>query len=79
MFSEVCKVVKIEPGLIKLTNEQLNVQANRNDESRKDVSALGFWSRDQKIFCDVTVFDHNALRYSRTEFKKCFQKNEEEK
>ena len=32
-----------------------------------------------KVFCDVRVFDHNALRYSRTELKKCFQKNEEEK
>ena len=79
MLSEVCKDVKIEPGLIKLTGEQLNVQANKNDESRLDVSALGFWSRGQKVFCDVRVFDHNALRYSRTELKKCFQKNEEEK
>ena len=79
MLSEVCKDVKVEPGLIKLTGEQLNVQANKNDESRLDVSALGFWSHGQKVVCDVRVFDHNALRYSRTELKKCFQKNEEEK
>ena len=60
-------------------HEQLNKQANKNDESRLDISALGFWSTGQKVFCDVRVFDQNALRYGRTELKKCFQKNEEEK
>ena len=79
-LSEVCKDVTIEPQLMTLNgNEDLNIQANKNDESRLDVSALGFWSAGQKVFCDVRVFDQNALRYSRTELKKCFKRNEDEK
>ena len=78
MLSEVCKDVKIEPPLIELDKEELNPQANRSNESRLDVSAIGFWTAGQKAFYDIRVFDHNALRYSRTETKKCFIRNEEE-
>ena len=53
--------------------------ANTSDETRLDVSALGFWVTDRSLFFDISVFDHNAQIYSNTELKKCFVKNEEER
>ena len=79
MLNEVCEDVRIEPPLIELENEALNHQASRSNEARLDVSAIGFWTAGQKAFYDIRVFDHNALQYSRTETKKCFQRNEDEK
>ena len=75
MLGEVCKDVKIEPKSIELTGEELNQQAIKSDES----CISGFWSAAQKVFCAVWVFDHNALRCSGTETKKCFKRNEVEK
>ena len=79
MLNEVCKDVRIEPPLIELEIEDLNHQVNRSNETRLDVRAIGFWTAGQKAFYDIRVFDHNALRYSRTEIKKCFQRNEEKR
>ena len=79
-LNEVCKDVRKEPSLIKLTGEQINEKATKTgDEARLDVSALGFWVPGQRVFCDIRVFDHNAQRYRNTNLKKCFIKNEEEK
>ena len=80
LLSEVCKDVRREPSLIKLTGEVFNeTTAKKNDEARLDVSALGFWIPGQRAFCDIRVFDHNAQRYKNFNLKKSFQKNEEEK
>ena len=80
LLNEVCKDVRKEPPLIQLTGETFEQRtANTSDEARLDVSALGFWTTGQRVFCDIRVFDHNAQRYGNTELKKCFSKNEEEK
>ena len=80
LLSEVCKDVRREPSLIKLTGEVFNeTTAKKNDEARLDVSALGFWIPGQRAFCDIRVFDHNAQRYKNLNLKKSFLKNEEEK
>ena len=72
--------VRQEPSLIQLENEQFNERtAAKSDESRLDVSALGFWITGQQVFCDVRVFDLNAQRYRETELKNCYKKNEDEK
>ena len=80
MLSEVCKDVRTEPLLCELTNENFaHTSANLSKEARLDISALGFWIPGQRVFCDVRVFDPNALRYRETEIKRCYEKNEQEK
>ena len=56
--SEVCRGVENEPMLQPLTGETLKYQTAKPEDSvRLDVSALGFWCRDQREFFDVRVFD----------------------
>ena len=61
MLDEVCNDVRREPSLIKLSGEVLqNKTSNTKDEARLDVSATGFWSKSQKVFLDMRVFDPNV-------------------
>ena len=63
LLDEVCHDVKIEPPLIPLIRERLQLgTANRSPEARLDVSARGFWNRGQRAFFDVRVFDSSAPR-----------------
>ena len=58
LLSEVCKGVENEPLLQPLTGETLKYQtAKTENNARMDVSALGFWCRDQRAFFDIRVFD----------------------
>ena len=79
-LGEVCPDVRQEPPLIRLDNEQFNARtAAVSDESRLDVSALGFWITGQRVFCDLRVFHLNAQRYREAELKNCYKKNKDEK
>ena len=61
----MCKDVAVEPILESLSGETFELaSAIRSDEARLDVSARGFWTRGQRAFFDVKVFDPNAQRYS---------------
>lgn len=79
-LNEVCKDVRREPMLIQLDGEQIQPRsANRSQEARLDISAIGFWTPGQRVFLDIRVFDLNARRYQGLELNKCFKRNEDEK
>ena len=57
MVKEVCTNVEIEPRLLPLDGENLQLRtANREDEARLNLRATGFWSRGQEAFFDVRFF-----------------------
>ena len=62
--------VKTEPPLIPLTGEELNRGANKSNEARLDVSANGFWTRGDKAFFDVRIFNPFALKHRKQNLEK---------
>ena len=80
LLAEVCKDVAVEPILESLSGETFELaSAIRSDEARLDVSARGFWTRGQRAFFDVKVFDPNAQRYSGQSLSQCYITNEKDK
>ena len=80
LLSEVCKDVAIEPMLNELTGENLGqASANTSAEARLDVSARGVWSRNQRAFFDIRVFNPNARRFQGQSLKQSYITNEKEK
>lgn len=58
LLSGVCRDVCIEPALGELTGESLTLRsANTSDEVRLDISARAVWTKGQRAFFDVRVFD----------------------
>jgi hypothetical protein len=45
-------------------NTALSFRGNTADEARLDVSAIGFWRPQERIFLDVRVFDPNCHTYA---------------
>ena len=79
-LDEVCKDVRKEPLLTKLTGENIDEKtAKIGDEARLDISAIGFWNPVQRVFFNIRVFDHNAQRYRNNNLQKSFIRNEVEK
>ena len=65
LLSEVCHDVAIEPGLTPLSGEQFESETtSKEDDSRCDVAARGFWTRGSKAFFDVRVFNPMARSYA---------------
>ena len=61
LLTEVCKGVENEPKLQPLSGETLRYKtAKTENNTRLDVSALDFWSRYQRSFFDIRVFDPAA-------------------
>ena len=79
LLNEVCRDVRVEPGLQELTGETVSNNANTSDESRLDISARGFWIPYQKAFFDVRVFNPLAGRYESMNVSKMYEINEKEK
>lgn len=79
MINEVKNDVRIEPQLEPISGEQLRKGAILNDGARSDISAMGFWSRNQRAFFDIRVFNAYAQRYANTTLKSAFVQNEKEK
>ena len=54
----VCIDVEEEPMLQEITGEVFrNKTAKIEKDARLDITARGFWTRGQKVFCDVRVFN----------------------
>ena len=53
--------------------------ANTDDGARTDVSASGFWTRGQKAFVDIRIFNPIANQYSNQNLKAAHRQNEREK
>ena len=80
LLNEVCHDVCIEPPLLELTGETLSLRtANAARDARLDISARGVWSREQRAFFDVRVFDPNARSYQNQSLSQAYRKNELEK
>ena len=56
LLREVCTDMATEPYLQPLSGERLPLSANKEDETRLDIRAKGFWDRQQDAFFDVRVF-----------------------
>ena len=50
-----------EPKLLPLSGE--HIRGNSAEEARLDVSAVGFWRPQERMFLDVRVFDPNCKSY----------------
>ena len=58
LLSTVCKDVELEPTLQPLTGEHFKkISVNTEVGARHDVSAKGFWTRGNKAFVDVRIFN----------------------
>ena len=80
LLSEVCPDVSIEPHLEELSGESLHLRsANISNEARLDISARSVWSRNQRAFFDVRVFDPNARRFRNQTLSQMYITNEKEK
>ena len=62
MLGEICRDVKVEPMLSEIEKgEEMVKKSNKQArEARFDVSAVSFWTKGQKAFFDIRVFDLNA-------------------
>ena len=80
MLREVCHDVSIEPHLIPLNGEHMRYRtANTTNEARVDISARGFWSRGQRAFFDIRIFDPMAACYREQSLEAAHQRNEQDK
>ena len=50
--------------------------ANRQDDSRADIHAHGFWGRRQSAFLDVRVFHPNAPSYRNSSIPSVYRRHE---
>ena len=80
LLSEVCKGVENEPMLQQLTGETMRYQtAKTENKARMDVSALGFWCRDQRAFFDIRVFDPVAPSHAKQSLEAAHSTQEKDK
>ena len=80
MAREVCKNVEKEPQLQPLTGEKFHhATANTLDNARLDLSAHGFWTRGERAFFDIRVFDPVAVSYMNQSLEASHRKQEEHK
>ena len=80
MLKEVCHDVSTEPTLLPLEGEHLQYRtANTTNEARVDISARGFWTRGQKAFFDVRIFDPTATCHRELSLEAAHCRNEQEK
>ena len=80
MLREVCHDVSTEPTLLALDGEHLNYKtANTSNGARVDISARGFWTRGQRAFVDIRIFDPMAYCHHNLTLEAAHQRNEQEK
>ena len=80
LLNEVCPDVCVEPQLQELSGETLSFRtSNVSAEARLDISARSVWSRNQRAFFDVRVFDPSAQRYRGQTLAQAYLTNEKEK
>ena len=55
------------------------IRGNQAPEARLDVSAIGFWRPQERMFADVRVFEPNCVSYKDLEPAKVYARHEQEK
>ena len=80
LLSTVCKDVELEPVLQPLTGENFTKKsANTEAGARLDVSARGFWTRGNKAFVDVRIFNPISKTNMSKSLKSAYKANENAK
>ena len=80
LLGKVCKNVEIEPHLLLLDNERLDLRsANTSPEARLDMKADGFWLRGAAAFFDVRVTHVNSKCNQGRPTRMVFKEHENEK
>ena len=80
LLSEVCPDVSIEPSLNELTGKTLMYRsANTAADAHLDVSARGVWTKGQRAFFDIRVFDPLTRRCQGQSLAQTYVTNEKEK
>lgn len=80
LLAEVCPDVSVEPHLEALSGESLSSRtSNVSNEARLDISARSVWSKNQRAFFDVRVFNPTARRFRNQTLPKMYLSNENEK
>ena len=59
--------------------QSLSGEEMQGNQSNKARSGIWFWSRGQRAFSNIRVFDPNAQCYQRKNLQKCYGMNEQEK
>jgi len=79
-LKEVCIDVEEEPLLQEITGEVFKSKtAKIEKDARLDVAARGLWTRGQKVFCDVRVFNPLAKCHRTKSLTKVHEIHEKEK
>ena len=80
MLREVCNDVSTEPTLLPLDGEHFQYRTtNTTREARVDISARGFWTRGQKSFVDIRIFEPMAPSHLELNLEAAHRRNEQEK
>ena len=81
LLDSVSHGVQIEPPLQPLTGERLHSQANKENDSRLDIAARGFWQEHEMAFFDIRVFNPFAKSHlnSNQTLDAVFRKQEAQK
>lgn len=80
VLKEVCREVTKEPTLQPLSGEKFTYRtASTEDNARVDGSARGFWTRGEKVFFDVRIFEPLANSYKNMSLEQTHIKHEKEK
>ena len=62
--------MEIEPVLLPLSGEV--IRGNQAPEARLDVSAIGFWRPQERMFADGRVFEPNCISYKDQETEQVY-------
>ena len=80
MLREVCRDVTVEPQLLPMEGEHLTHRtSNTSNDARVDVCARGFWTRGQRAYFDIRIFDPSARCYQDLSLEAAHRRNEQEK
>ena len=80
MLREVCQDVRVEPPLIQTNGRTFEHRsANTAEDARVDVSARGFWTRGQRAFMDVRIFNPMAQSNRDQDLLAAHRRNEQDK
>ena len=80
ILNEICDDVATEPHLQQLTGETFAYKTAKTDPAaRVDISALGFWTRGQRAYFDIRIFDPMAPSHCKQSLQSVHEKNENEK
>ena len=81
LLSRMCSDVATGPPLQLLSGEVITPKStNRQDDTRADIHARGFWGRRQTAFLDVRVFHpRNAPSYRNSSIPSVYRRHELQK